>query len=115
MFGIVHEEKELPCINMSMKLQGYLLGYDVLQGGVIVKSHRYSVPVKNLVVNTGKDFLMKVSNSPTTTVNESLTTSVPRFGYSSAGASGVLAIVVVDLLALLPPLPILHLGLKSAI
>lgn len=62
MFGIVHEEKELPCINMSMKLQGYLLGYDVLQGGVIVNSHRYAKPVMNLVVNTGKDLLLTAAN-----------------------------------------------------
>ena len=79
MFGIVHEEKEMPSINMSMKLQGYLLGYEVLQEGVIVQSHRYAKPVKNMVVNSGKDLMF----------NSTLGDSTRLFGYNSS-SSGIL-------------------------
>ena len=43
----IHEAK--------MRFQGYAIGYEILQNGIIVKQHTYPVPVKNLVVNSGKD------------------------------------------------------------
>lgn len=79
MFGITHEEKELPCINMSMKLQGYLLGYSILQNGVIVQEHRYAKPVKNMVVNSGKDLMF----------NSAFSAYACLFGYNSYN-SGIL-------------------------
>lgn len=91
MFNINHEEKELPSINMSMKLQGYLLGYEVLQGGVIVQSHRYAKPVKNLVVNSGKNALMTVQNSNSATMSPATGNYYPRFGVKNSENSGVLA------------------------
>ena len=43
----IHEAK--------MRFQGYAIGYEILQNGIIVRQHTYPVPVKNLVVNSGKD------------------------------------------------------------
>lgn len=49
----IHESK--------LKLQGYVTGYEILQNGIVVKQHTYPVPVKNLVVNTGKDLYGSIS------------------------------------------------------
>ena len=80
-------------VGMNMALCGYLLGYQVLQDGVVVEDVKYHKPVKNLVVNTGKDFLLKTSNS-LSSVNTCVFSgmvSQPRFGYYTATHSGVLA------------------------
>lgn len=45
--NITHESK--------IKLQGYAIGYEILEKGVVVRKHTYPVPVKNLVVSNGKD------------------------------------------------------------
>lgn len=48
--------KEIFAIHESkMRFQGYAIGYEILQNGIIVKQHTYPIPVKNLVVNSGKD------------------------------------------------------------
>lgn len=39
----------------KIKLQGYAIGYEILEKGVVVRKHTYPVPVKNLVVSAGKD------------------------------------------------------------
>ena len=90
MFGIGHEEKIISA-GMTMKLQGYLLGYSVLQNGVIVQNHTYSTPVKNLVVNSGKNYLLKANNS-TSDVGSNIQVCGARFGKNNiSGNSGVLA------------------------
>ena len=45
--NITHESK--------VKLQGYAIGYEILQEGKVVKRHTYPTPVKNLVTTSGKD------------------------------------------------------------
>lgn len=79
-------------LGLNMKLQGYLLGYEVLQGDIVVQKHTYETPVKNLVVDSGKDFLMKSNNSLSTTTTCLMTglVSYPVFGYLSGSNSGVL-------------------------
>ena len=46
--NIIHESK--------VKLQGYAIGYEILEKGRVVKRHTYPTPVKNLVTSAGKDF-----------------------------------------------------------
>lgn len=55
---------------LSMKLQGYLLGYQVLQNGVIVQDMRYDKPVPNVVTNVGKAALLYTQNLSYGQVNE---------------------------------------------
>lgn len=43
-------------IEHKLSLQGYATGYEILQAGKVVSKHAYEQPVKNLVVNTGKDY-----------------------------------------------------------
>ena len=88
MFNIIHEEKSISA-GMTMKLQGYLLGYSILQNGVIVGEHKYVEPVKNLVVNSGKDYLLKYQNSTSATASAF---ARPLFSYygSTTAYSGVL-------------------------
>ena len=42
-------------IEKQIKLQGYVIGYEILQGGLTVRKHTYEKPVKNMIVNSGKD------------------------------------------------------------
>ena len=42
----------------KLSLQGYAIGYEILEAGKVVKKHTYDTPVKNLVVSTGKDAFM---------------------------------------------------------
>ena len=51
--NITHESK--------IKLQGYAIGYEILEKGVVVRKHTYPVPVKNLVVSNGKDMFCNMS------------------------------------------------------
>lgn len=45
--NLTHEAK--------VKLQGYAIGYEILEKGRVVRKHTYDRPVKNLVVSNGKD------------------------------------------------------------
>jgi len=40
-----------------IKMQGYAVGYEILQGGITVKKVDFDYPVSNMVVNSGKDFI----------------------------------------------------------
>lgn len=42
-------------VESKIKLQGYAIGYEILEGGKVVQKHTYPEPVKNLVVSAGKD------------------------------------------------------------
>lgn len=81
-------KEQVHVAEVGMKLQGYLLGYEVLQNGVIVQKHRYPRPVKNLVVNTGKAALLYFGPLSTQYNAQSY---ARLFGYSTATESGVLA------------------------
>ena len=53
--------KDITILSESkVKLQGYAIGYEVLQNGVAVRKHTYPVPVKNLVVSNGKDMFCTI-------------------------------------------------------
>ena len=43
-------------VESKLKLQGYAIGYEILEGGKVVHKHTYPEPVKNLVVSAGKDY-----------------------------------------------------------
>lgn len=43
-------------LDRRVKLQGYAVGYEILQAGEVVKKVIFDQPVKNLVVDSGKDF-----------------------------------------------------------
>ena len=48
--------KDITILSESkVKLQGYAIGYEILEKGVVVRKHTYPSPVKNLVVSNGKD------------------------------------------------------------
>lgn len=47
----------------KLALQGYAIGYQILEGGKVVHEHTYETPVKNLVVTAGKDFLCNSQQS----------------------------------------------------
>jgi len=38
-----------------IKMQGYAVGYEILQDGIVVKKVAFPTPVKNMIVDTGKD------------------------------------------------------------
>lgn len=40
-----------------IKMQGYAVGYEILQGGITVKKVDFDYPVSNMVVSSGKDFI----------------------------------------------------------
>ena len=42
-------------IEKKINVQGYVIGYEILQGGLTVCKHTYDKPVKNMIVNSGKD------------------------------------------------------------
>lgn len=42
-------------IEKKIHVQGYVIGYEILQGGLTVRKHTYDKPVKNMIVNSGKD------------------------------------------------------------
>ena len=42
-------------IEKKIRVQGYVIGYEILQGGLTVRKHTYEKPVKNMIVNSGKD------------------------------------------------------------
>lgn len=42
-------------IEKKIRVQGYVIGYEILQGGLTVCKHTYDKPVKNMIVNSGKD------------------------------------------------------------
>lgn len=42
-------------IEKKIHVQGYVIGYEILQGGLTVCKHTYDKPVKNMIVNSGKD------------------------------------------------------------
>ena len=46
----------------KVKLQGYAIGYEILERGVAVRKHTYPVPVKNLVTSSGKDGFCALSS-----------------------------------------------------
>lgn len=48
-------KETIKVIEKQIKVQGYVIGYEILQGGITVKKHTYAQPVKNMVVNSGKD------------------------------------------------------------
>lgn len=78
--------KEVFAIHESkMKFQGYAIGYEILQNGIIVRQHTYPVPVKNLVVNTGKDLYGSISGPYAL---GSCTSYMGRGSGSTAAAAG---------------------------
>lgn len=50
-----------------IKMQGYAVGYEILQGGITVKKVDFDYPVSNMVVNSGKDFIC----APTVSITDS--------------------------------------------
>ena len=50
-----------------IKMQGYVVGYEILQGGITVKKVDFDYPVSNMVVNSGKDFIC----APTSSITDS--------------------------------------------
>lgn len=81
-------------VGLSMKMQGYLLGHEVLQNGIVISSKKYDKPIPNLVVDAGKDAFFKYNDSLTTTNGVASTLygySRPSFGYYSSSNSGSLA------------------------
>ena len=47
-------------VESKIKLQGYAIGYEILEGGKVVQKHTYPEPVKNLVVSAGKDYFCNI-------------------------------------------------------
>lgn len=50
-----------------IKMQGYAVGYEILQGGITVKKVDFDYPVSNMVVKSGKDFIC----APTSPITDS--------------------------------------------
>lgn len=72
-------------VESKIKLQGYAIGYEILEGGKVVQKHTYPEPVKNLVVSAGKDAFC---GSETYTALSEVTTYLARGSGSTPAAAG---------------------------
>jgi len=67
-------------LETSIKVQGYLVGYSILENGNIINETKFDVPVKNTIVTAGKTWLMTRNTTDNSFTVDGWT---PMFGWSS--------------------------------
>ena len=81
--------KDITILSESkVKLQGYAIGYEVLEKGVVVRKHTYPVPVKNLVVSNGKNMFCNMGYSTQVFALHYCTQYLARGSGSTPAAAG---------------------------